>query len=322
MAVAVIRRVGHEDRLSSVGHVEELRARLIVCAIAIAAASGLCFWQNHLILRLINRPLAQQTQTQAREGHGPLGASYLVQLDARELARQLRALTNALQQPGSGLSRPARSTLAGISPELARDAARLARAPGEDRPVTLGIGEPFTATLGVSLICGLILALPIVLYVLYGFLLPALDPAHQRAARPLVCAVPVLFALGVAFGWLVVLPAAVRFFQNFNSGQFDVLVQASQYYKFAAVTLLATGVVFQVPVAILAATRAGIVSPRQLRRQRRWALLACAAVAAFIPGDLTTMMLETIPLYLLFEISVFIAAILDRHRAARPAPAG
>ena len=133
-------------------------------------------------------------------------------------------------------------------------------------------------------------------------------------------AIPFLFIAGVAFGYLVVLPAAVRFFQNFNSGQFNVLVQASQYYHFAAVTLLAMGLVFQVPVAILAATRAGVVTTDQLRHNRRYAIAACGAVAALLPGDAVTLLLETVPLYLLFEFSVLIARIVD-HRELRRAAA-
>ena len=116
---------------------------------------------------------------------------------------------------------------------------------------------------------------------------------------------------GVTFGYFVVLPAAVRFFQNFNSGEFNVLVQASQYYHFAAVILLAMGLVFQVPVGVLAATRAGIVTTKQLRHNRRYAILACGAVAAFLPGDAITLLLETVPLYLLFELSVLIARIIE-----------
>ena len=95
----------------------------------------------------------------------------------------------------------------------------------------------------------MILALPVILYEIYGFLLPALSREQRRATTPLMLAIPFLFAVGVTFGYFVVLPAAIRFFQNFNSGQFNVLVQASQYYHFAAVTLLAMGLVFQVPVA-------------------------------------------------------------------------
>jgi sec-independent protein translocase protein TatC len=109
----------------------------------------------------------------------------------------------------------------------------------------------------------------------------------------------------------------VRFFQNFNSSEFNVLVQASQYYHFAAVTLLATGLLFQVPVAVLAATRAGVVSVRQLRRNRRYALLACGLVAAFLPGDALTLVLETVPLYMLFELSLLVAAVGERRAVRR-----
>ena len=130
--------------------------------------------------------------------------------------------------------------------------------------------------------------------------------------------IPFLFVAGVTFGYFVVLPAAIRFFQNFNSDQFNVLVQASQYYHFAAVTLLAMGLVFQIPVGILACTRTGIVTPAQLRHNRRYALLGCGAVAAFLPGDAVTLLLETVPLYLLFELSILLASLL---RLARTAPA-
>jgi sec-independent protein translocase protein TatC len=163
----------------------------------------------------------------------------------------------------------------------------------------------------------LILALPVLLWELYGFLLPAFSPSQQRVATPLMLAIPFLFVAGVLFGYFVVLPAAVRFFQNFNSSEFNVLVQANQYYHFAAVTLLAMGLVFQVPVAILAATRAGIVTTRQLRHNRRYALLACGAVAAFLPGDVVTLLLETVPLYLLFELSLLIATVVDRRAERR-----
>jgi sec-independent protein translocase protein TatC len=111
-----------------------------------------------------------------------------------------------------------------------------------------------------------------------------------------------------------VLPAAVHFFQNFNSAQFNVLVQASPYYKFAATTILAMGLVFELPVAILAVTQAGIVTPRQLRRNRRYAIAACAAVAAVLPGDAITLLLETVPLYLLYELSVAVAALVQRRQ--------
>src|SRR5207302_8675394 len=130
-----------------------------------------------------------------------------------------------------------------------------------DRPVTLGIGEPFTTTVTISVVFALILALPFVLYQVYAFLMPALEPRERRHILPMVASIPFLFVAGVLFGYFVVLPAAVHFFQNFNSSEFNVLVQASQFYGFAATVLLAMGLVFQVPVLILGATRLGIVTP-------------------------------------------------------------
>ena len=82
--------------------------------------------------------------------------------------------------------------------------------------------------------------------------------------------------------------------------------------------MLAMGLVFQVPVALLVATRAGVVTPRQLRHNRRYAVLACGAIAAFLPGDLITLLLEMVPLYLLFEVSLLLATLIDRRGELRP----
>ncbi len=312
MAVA-IGSVEHDQQLSVVDHLTELRTRLIVSLAAIAVAFGLCMWQSQTLLRIVNAPLATQTQKQVSAGRGPLGATYRVQRNSRDVADQLAIVVAALQRPGSGASPATRAALRPVGPRLRGDIARLAAPPSGDRPVTLGIGEPFNTTIAVALVFAFILALPVVLYELYGFLLPAFSPEQRRVATSLMLAIPVLFVVGVLFGYFVVLPAAVRFFQNFNSGQFNVLVQASQYYHFAAVTLLAMGLVFQVPVGVLAATRAGVVTPDQLGRNRRYAILACAVVAAFIPGDALTLILETVPLYLLFEGSLLLARIAERR---------
>jgi sec-independent protein translocase protein TatC len=316
---SAIRAIGHGDRLSMVGHLDELRSRLIVSLLALTVAFGLCFWQNHRLLHLIDSPLAHQTQKQVRAGNGPLGATYRVQQSARDVAAQLSTVVGVLQTDHPD---PAtRASLQRAQSSLRSDVSRLSAAPEGNRPVTLGIGEPFTTTITVTLIFALILALPFLLTQIYAFLVPALEPEQQRHVRPLMFAVPLLFVAGVAFGYFLVLPAAVRFFQNFNSDQFNVLVQASQYYKFAATTMLAMGLLFQVPVAILAITRAGLITPAQLRRNRRYAVAACGLVAAVLPGDAITMLLETVPLYLLFEVSVLVAAIAER-RARKQAASG
>jgi sec-independent protein translocase protein TatC len=321
MAVAV-GSIGHEDRLSLVDHLQELRGRLIVSLAALAVAFGVCMWQNHALLNIINSPLSHETQKQVRAGNGPLGATYTVQQSARSVATQLQAVVGALQRPGSGVSPATKAALTHVTPQLHVAITHLSSEPQGNKPVTLGIGEPFTTTIGIALIFAFILALPVILYEIYGFLLPAFSPEQRRVTTPLMLSIPFLFIAGVLFGYFVVLPAAVRFFQNFNSGQFNVLVQASQYYHFAAITLLAMGLVFQVPVAILAATRAGIVTTSQLRHNRRYAIAACGAIAAFLPGDAVTLLLETVPLYLLFELSVLLARIIDRRDRRRLALAG
>ena len=314
-----LRPLGYEDTLSVVGHLDELRTRLIVCLATVLVAFGFCFWQNHWLLHLMNSPLARQTQTQVRAGEGPLGATYRVQVGAKDVATQLSSVVGVLRTQTHNTA--AANALTQVQTHLARDVKSLSAAPEGDRPVTLGIGEPFTTTLTVTLIFALILSLPVLLHQAYAFLMPAVGPERRRGIAPLGAAVPLLFVSGVAFGYFIVLPAALHFFQNFNSGQFNVLVQASQYYKFSATTLLAMGLLFEVPVAILAATAAGVVTPGTLRRNRRYAVGVCALVAAILPGDAITMLLETLPLYGLFELSLLIASIAERRARRREARA-
>jgi len=310
------RPIGHDTTLSVVDHLDELRARLIVSLIAVAVAFGICFWQNHELLHLVNQPLSTQTQEQVRAGHGPLGATYSVQQSAKDIAQQLGTVVGVLR--GEPHTASVSASLAHVQSDLGRDVTRLSAPPQGNRPVTLGIGEPFTSTVTVTFIFALILSLPVLLLQAYGFFMPAFEPEQRRRMLPVTLAIPILFAAGVAFGYEVVLPASLHFFQNFNSDQFNVLVQASQYYKYAATILLAMGLIFQVPVAIVAVTRAGLITPRQLRKNRRYALLACGLVAAVLPGDAITMLLETLPLYLLFEFSVFVATIAERRAPSRP----
>jgi len=238
----MLRPIPHGGQLTTVGHLEELRTRLLLSLLVVAAAFGVCFWQNHRLLHLIDAPLAHQTQQQVRDGHGPLGATYTVAQSARDVAVQLHQVVGLLGTQAQ--QTPVRAALHRVQESLRADVVRLSAPPRGDRPVTLGIGEPFTTTVTVSLVFALIVSLPFLLMQAYAFLVPALEPEQQRR-KPVTFAVQGLFVAGVAFGYFVVLPAAVRFFQNFNSDQFNVLVQASRYYKFAATTMLAMGLLFR-----------------------------------------------------------------------------
>ena len=129
--------------------------------------------------------------------------------------------------------------------------------------------------------------------------------------------VPFLFIAGVVFAYYLVLPPAISFLQNFNDDAFDILLQARDFYSFELLVLMAMGVLFQIPVGILAATRLGVVTPRQLRKGRRYAIVVIAIVAALLPGtDPVTMLILAAPLVVLYEGSILLASLLDR-RAAR-----
>ncbi len=241
-----VRPVSHEDRLSLVEHLDELRHRLIVSAAAFGVALALCFWQNHLLLEIASGPLPS--------GHKQL--------------------------------------------------------------ITFGVTEPFTTTLVVAAYGAIILALPVVLYQAYAYVLPAFSDTERRIALPIMLLAPVLFLAGVAFAYFVVMPAAVKFLLNFNNSQFNVQVRARDYYSFFSTTMLAGGIVFQLPLAILAVTRLGIVSIDQLRSNRRYAYLVIAIVAAALPGvDPISMLIEMVPLLALYELSILLARAFGRPKA-------
>lgn len=197
--------------------------------------------------------------------------------------------------------------------------------PGELKPITFGVTEPFMQTLKISLYAGILVSMPVLLYQAYAFLLPALKPTERRAVMPFLFLVPLLFAAGVVFSYFVVVPAATKFLLHYNQSEFNIQVRASSYYGFLITTLIALGLVFQVPMGIVALTRLGIVTPQQLSQNRRYAYLALAIVAMLLPGtDPVTMLIELAPLLALFELSLILARTVgtpaERAGGAEPAP--
>lgn len=241
--MARIRPVKHEDRLTLVEHLDELRTRLLISLAVFVVAWCLCFWQSDLVLDIFNRPLPDGTQ-----------------------------------------------------------------------PLTLSPTEPFFTTLTTSAYAAILLALPLVLFQLYAFVLPAFSSRERRAVFPLLVLVPFLFVGGVAFGYFVLLDRAVDFLLNFNNDQFNIQIRAREYYSFVALALVALGFLFQIPVVIMGLTRLGITTPRMLRRSRRYAILAISVVAMVGSpgGDPVTMMILMIPLLVLYELSILLAAAFGR----------
>jgi sec-independent protein translocase protein TatC len=313
---AALAGVGQQDRLSLIDHLGELRIRLVISGVALVLAFGLAFWQNHALLNVLNRPLERATAGALRHSRGPLAQSAREQQRLRIALDRQRAAFELLARSPTSLDAAQRQALISAA---GADAAAVAVSPAAAQgrqPVTLGIGEPFAQTVSVSLVFALLLAMPILLWQLYAFVIPALSNRERKAALPLLAMAPLLFIGGIVFGYFVVLPGAVGFLQNFNASSFDALVQARSYYSFILLTLLASGVLFQIPIAVIGLTQARIVSTRQLRSHRRYAIVGITALALLLPGtDPVTTGLELVPMLLLYELSIVVASIFERRLA-------
>jgi sec-independent protein translocase protein TatC len=195
--------------------------------------------------------------------------------------------------------------------------------PDDKKLVTLGVTEPFTTSVKVSLVAAVALVLPVILWQLWAYLAPAASGETQAALGVFAALATTLFALGVVFAYLVVLPKALAFLVGFDDNLYDVQIRASYYYGFASLTLLAVGLAFQLPIAVLALTRIGVLSSRTLRRNRRTAYAVLVVCAILLPTvDPVSLALEVVPLLLLFELSIVLAAVLERRWNAVAVPDG
>lgn len=188
--------------------------------------------------------------------------------------------------------------------------------PSGQEPITLSPTEPFLTTITLSLYSAILLTLPVILYQAYAFVLPAFSPNERRVALPLLLLAPVLFIAGVLFAYFIVLEPAISFLLNFNADEFNTQLRARDYYSFATLSMLAMGILYQVPIGVLAVTRLGIVTPEKLAKNRRYAILGCAVLAALLPTiDPVTLILEMVPLIALFELSLLLARAFGRPSA-------
>jgi len=186
--------------------------------------------------------------------------------------------------------------------------------PDDVQLVTLGVAEPFTTAVKISFYAAFAIALPIILYQAWSFLAPAMEESVQRVISAFVALGTCLFLTGVAFGYFVVLPPAVEFLSNFDSNLYDTQVRASYYLTFSSLLLLAMGIVFELPIAILALVRLRVLSSAKLRRNRRLGYVIMLVIAIVLPTvDPVSLVFETIPLIVLFELSIWLAALMERR---------
>ncbi|MGN6378140.1 MAG: twin-arginine translocase subunit TatC [Gaiellales bacterium] len=180
--------------------------------------------------------------------------------------------------------------------------------------------DAFMASMSVSFYVGLLVALPIASYQIYSFVIPAFSREHHRAIRPLAMLMPLLFALGAAFGWYVVIPPAMNFLLNFNASDFNVQLRASNQISFVVLTMAAMGLIFEMPAIMFTLAKMHIVTGPRMRRTWRYAVVILALVAGILPGaDPVSFVAEFVPLLVLYGASYLIVVGVDRSRARNAA---
>ena len=177
-------------------------------------------------------------------------------------------------------------------------------------------GDGFSILLKTSIMVGIVIALPVVIWQVYAFLSPALYRHEKRVAIPVILGAVFLFVVGAALAWYFVLPMTLRFLFNLGDRAFDQMITVSEYFGFVSSMVLAMGAVFELPIAILLLSAFGLVTPGFLAKFRRHALLGSYIVAAIItPGDLfITSLALMAPLYLLYELSIILSWLVVRKR--------
>ena len=189
--------------------------------------------------------------------------------------------------------------------------------PEHRKLVTFGITEPFMTSFKVSFVAALALALPIIMWQLWAFMAPALPGGVVRGTRWLALSAAVLMAAGVTFAYRLALPAAATFLTTYDSDLFTIQVRAGDYINFAVMVLVSVGLVFELPIFILGLVRVGVLSSAKLRRTRRMGYFLMAAVAVALPGvDPVTTLFEMVPLWILFESSIWISVLFERRWAS------
>jgi sec-independent protein translocase protein TatC len=192
--------------------------------------------------------------------------------------------------------------------------------PNRRKLITLSPAEPFITSFTVSFYAAFLIAIPVVFWQIWSFLAPAFQEHTQRLVALFTAFASMLIVGGVAFGYFVALPAAVKFLTNYDSALYDIQIRAKDYIGFASLVMLATAVVFQLPIFILACVRIGVLTHAKLRKNRRLGYVLMAVIAVALPGvDPVTTTVEMIPLIILFEGSIWLSLLMEKRWGAAAA---
>jgi sec-independent protein translocase protein TatC len=189
------------------------------------------------------------------------------------------------------------------------------------KPTTFGVAEPFLISIKLSLWAGFALALPVLLWQAWSFLAPAVDEHAQRVVVVCVLIATVLLACGVLFGYFLALPAAIHYLTNYDKDEFRTALAAKAFYSFELMVLAAVGLVFELPIVVVALTRIGVLTTRQLRKNRKIGYFVVCCVGVALPGiDPVTTAIETVPLVVLYEGSIWVSVLMERRRVRARVP--
>ena len=183
----------------------------------------------------------------------------------------------------------------------------------------IGVAEIFVQYMGIALLVGFAIAIPVVVYQLIAFFAPGLTVREKRMLFIALPFVTELFVAGMAFGWFFTIPAALQFLLNFGiSGQIEVRPTPENFFSTITTLLLWNGLVFELPAIVYLLARVGAVNAKQLGKTRRYAIVIITIVAAVITptGDPYNLMLLAIPMYLLYELGILLARFVPRRPTA------
>jgi sec-independent protein translocase protein TatC len=182
--------------------------------------------------------------------------------------------------------------------------------------------EAFTTTLWIAIYFGVVVALPVIIWQTWSFFIPAVDKSHADLIRWLVLFAAFMAAAGLAFGYYLILPAALNFLTNYDHEQLKFIPQAKPYLNFSLNVLIGMAIVFELPLFVVGLTRLGILTTQKLRKNRRIGYFVCTVVGLALPGvDPLTTFLEVAPLWILFELSIWLSVLFDRRAQRRFKPA-
>lgn len=188
----------------------------------------------------------------------------------------------------------------------------------EGRLTYLHPTEPFMVTIKVGIFVGVMIALPIVFYHFWRFVAPGLMENEKRIFIPALLSSVVLFVGGAALAFFLVLPFGLKFFLGFATESLQPMITIDDYFSFAMQVTLMFGLVFETPLVILVLSWVGILPTRVIKKYRRHAIAVMAIVSAVLtPADVVSMLLMLVPLYVLFEISVVLAGVIEKRRERR-----